>query len=443
VYAAATITAPRLASGIYAVDVETGATTRLTDAPEGVDTEAEWSPNGERVLVRRRVCTQCDGPGSKIVLAAADGSGETALPGTEQFLFGGSSWSPDGARFVYGADKLYVSGADGRDVQAIVDLPGSGYEPVAWAGDEIVFLRTAALPTTMYAAQPDGNELELLHVGQGAVAPDGVTVAELGDEQLVITSPGREDVVIARDRLDELGVAGPGGEVLKWSPDSALVAIAIGEKSGSGVAVADLAGNVDLVIDEELDGVVRWSPDSEHLAYSAEGALWAVDAAGGEPVRLASVVSPPGFDWSPDGERLAYYDGTDVRAVSAQGGTSDVLFSAGLERYAANGLRWSLDGRRIAVTTGSDIAIGDVDTAQAMHVSADVVDIRGMEWTEDSSALAIGGYVIEAGLGRPGVYLVDAESGALSTLTYSAGRRHELLSRLADGRLVFASLFTL
>ncbi len=433
--------------GSYTVDVATGATTRLTAPTQGFDSGVTWSQDSSLLFISRLGCIQCDGGGAKVVLAVADGSGEVPLPGTDQFEFASSQavWSPDGTRFAYGGDRLYVAGAGGTAARPIADLPASTYTPVGWSNaSTILFTRLPDAATAVYAAQPDGSGFELLHLGNGAVAPDGETVAELTEDGLVISAPGEPDVTVPRGRLEALGPAGWSDGQLSWSPDSSRVAIASGFKEGAGIIVADRDGKLTLVTGASRDGEIRWSPDGSRIAYWSESALWTAGPSGGAPERLISVATAPGFDWSPDGERLAFFAGTDVRAVSAHGGTSEFLFAAALQQYSSKSLRWSPDGRRIAVTTGRDIAIGEVEMAQVIQAAADVADVAGFDWTSDGAALAFGGYLVQSGTGHPGVYLVAADGGGqLTALTYSSGRRHEVLGRLADGRLVFASQFQL
>jgi Tol biopolymer transport system component len=428
--------------GTYALDVATGASTRLTAPTEGFDYDMTWSQDGAWLFISRVGCVQCDGGGAKVVLAAADGSGEAALPGTDRFEFASSqaAWSPDESRFAYGGDRLYVANADGTAARPIAELPASAYAVAGWADDStVLFTRVPDGAQAIYAAQPDGSGLELLHLGQGAVAPDGKAVAELTEDALVISAPGRDDVIIAREGLTALGIVGVAGGVLTWSPDSSRVAIAIGEKGGNGVAVADLEGNLSLAVDGPLEGFVRWSPDGDRLAYWSEGALWTADASGGAPVRLVNVAAAPGLDWSPDGERVAFFDGADVRSVSSQGGASELLFSPALDPYSSKLLRWSPDGEYVALSNGRELVVGAVDSGATTRVVQAVVN--GLDWADDLT-LAYGAQPLQAEF-APGIYTFDAITGQLTALTYSSGRRHELLGRLADGRLVFASQFTL
>jgi Tol biopolymer transport system component len=252
-----------LPSGVYVADVATGDVTRLTDAPEGIDSHAEWSPDGDALLVNRHVCTNCDGPGSKVVLARADGSGELALPGTEAFRYTDAAWAPDGARFAYGADVLYTANADGADVRTIVALPTSAYSSLAWTDDgaRLFFVRTPALEATLYAVQPDGGGLAALtntssHVL--AVAPDGRTTLELGTENaLSIAVLGGERVEL---RHEALALISSGPSQFAWSADSSRVAFSL--QGGEGALV--IAG---------IDGAVR-ALEAEGKSSSGRRRRW-------------------------------------------------------------------------------------------------------------------------------------------------------------------------
>lgn len=435
-------------SGIFVAEVATGEVTRLSDAPDGVDIRGEWSPDGQSVLVHRHVCTQCDGPGSKVALARADGSGEVALPGTESFQFTDSEWSPDGARFAYSADALYVASADGSDVEELLRLPGASYRALAWSDDggRLFFVHAPALPDTAYAVAPDGSGLEPLGAGVSSVAPDGGTVAGYDDHTLYIRSGEDEPVRVAGPELEQIGI-GPETfpQLLRWSPDGRWLLIGQGTKGGAGLAIASRQGELRVVVGSPWEGEPRWSPDGQRIAYWSAGALWGTGIAGGEPQRLASVETAPGIDWSPDGERLAVYDGTDVRAVATDGTSAapELLFPLALQQYSGNLLRWSPDGEHIAVTTGRDLAIGAIGSGSMVEVPVGAaVDLPGLEWTSDGTTLAFAlGY--GSAEHTPGVYVVDAEGGAPLQVVEAIGRAYDVLGVLDDGRIVFVSRFTL
>jgi eukaryotic-like serine/threonine-protein kinase len=87
------------------------------------------------------------------------------------------------------------------------------------------------------------------------------------------------------------------------SPDGRTVAFMAQSADGRRVlwvrpigadALQQLAGT------EDIAGVV-WSPDSRHLAFTAQGKLKKLDVAGGSPVLLADVGAVRGADWNRDG----------------------------------------------------------------------------------------------------------------------------------------------
>jgi len=438
-------------SGIFTVDVASGATTRITQAPaapEGVDTEADWSPAGDRLLVRRRVCTQCDGGGSKVVLAAADGSGETSLPGNEQFLLGGASWSPDGTRLAYGADKLYVANADGSGARPIVDLPGFNYEPLVWAaGEAIVFVAIAVFPPTAYAVAPDGSDLAVLGVGALSVAPDGETVLGQDGDGLYVRLGDREPVRLHGAALEEAGLTeNVTPQLVAWSPDSRWAFVAFHPKGGTALAIASRDGEVRVAAPAGWEGDVRWSPDGTRVAYWSDGAIWSVAPDSGEPQRLIDLPSVGGLDWSPDGRQIAFFDFGQIKAIAADGSAEpELLFQTNLSSAGPPiTLRWSPDGERIAISDGNQLFVGAVGADRAVRVAdATPYGLFGFDWTQDGSAIAYGTRDPSHPNQSPAVFVVDADGGAALLLARSSGRLFTVLGRLADGRIVFVSQFTL
>ncbi len=446
-YSHTTIAAGDVSGGIFVADLATGETTQVTNPDQGVDFGGNWSSDGARLLVLWHVCTQCDGPGSKAALAAADGSGEVPLPGTEEFLDGGSAWSPDGRQFVYAADKLYLADADGSNVRALVDMPGSGYSSVSWAGTErILFVRGAALPTTTYAVQPDGSDFDVLGVGV-AVAPDGETIADYGKDGLVIRAGEDEPVVVTLSSLEQIGfsVDRPPSFFL-WSPDSEWVAFTQGGPNGGTLlAVASRDGQVQLVRSGSWEGDLRWSPDSRRLAYWAGGAVWASPVAGGDAQRLADTSSVPSLDWSSDGEQLAYADTNRVMAVPADGaGQPRLLFDVPSGADFIQSLRWSPDGEGIAAISRDRLYVGEIEAGQATQIAVmGPAGFASVEWIEDGEVLAFGAAGSSEPPQTPGVYLIDASGGTPRLLVEPSGRQFEVVGRLDDGRILFTSNFVL
>lgn len=416
--------------GVYVIDVETSAARRLTGPTQGADRGIQWSPDGKRVLITRVVCTLCDSFGTKILLAAADGSGEVTLPGTDEFRHGAAAWSPDGARFVYTADALYVAEADGSNVRVLVDLPGSGYQPVAWSadGERIFMVRRSALPSTTYAVRPDGSDIELLGTGVSAVAPDGELVAVVTEEGLTIRGPQMEV---------SISIEGTVFTVV-FSPDGSQGAVSFQGEVGNQLAIVGVNGDLRRLDTHGSFRGLNWSPDGTQLAYSSQDGVWAMDLAE-EQLRL--VAPTPRccrvLDWSADGAEIAFFDDGAVRVVRTDGSGEERRLSAGdFDLFAPNELHWSPDGRHVAISGHKGLFVVAVETGETLHVAD--VEVRGFAWSPGGDRLVFGTSPnIDSALER-GLYLVDVDGSKLIKLMQSAGLLYKVLDWLEDGRIVFS-----
>ena len=74
-----------------------------------------------------------------------------------------------------------------------------------------------------------------------------------------------------------------------------------------------------------------WSPDSQFVAFAADGQLKKVSAGGASPLVLCDLPNPntnffAGGSWSPDGEDIVFSSGARLYEVSAGGGVPSPLF---------------------------------------------------------------------------------------------------------------------
>ena len=125
--------------GLFIVDVDGSNLRRLT-APQGMDRDPAWSPDGQFIAFSR------DNVGStrpsnccRIWIKAIDGSVNRKVPGT----LGGinPTWSPDGTRLAYERPNgVQVTDLNGTNSFTLTGA--GGFEP-AWSpdGDEIAYLR--------------------------------------------------------------------------------------------------------------------------------------------------------------------------------------------------------------------------------------------------------------------------------------------------------------
>jgi TolB protein len=115
------------------VTADGSTTTRLTDDPVD-DYNAEWSPDGSRLLfVRGRL--EGNLPPDEVYVMQADGSGETSVSPARLQAFS-PDWSPDGSRIVFvgqtgptAAWDLFSVGADGTGLTRLTRSAGQEFDP--------------------------------------------------------------------------------------------------------------------------------------------------------------------------------------------------------------------------------------------------------------------------------------------------------------------------
>src|SRR4029079_18185543 len=129
--------APSSDSDIFIADVAgllaKRATPRnLTNTPAALDDDADWSPDGRRIVYTSRAATvrgsnAVNDPSAEIYVINADGSGAPLRLTTNQEEERAPAWSPDGRRILYVARKggpdfeLCVMNADGTGQTQLTD----------------------------------------------------------------------------------------------------------------------------------------------------------------------------------------------------------------------------------------------------------------------------------------------------------------------------------
>lgn len=363
---------------IFRIPAIGGAATPLTDAVGDLaeDLDPSYSPDG------RWIAFMGDRPsGRALWLISAQG-------GTPRKLSGGgigyasraeAAWSPDGQHLAHmREDTLYVidlaSGAE-RSV-SVNSLPQPGMRRLQWIGGGAIAF------TSGYRAGP------LFRVDAG------------GGRAIALGTPRT-------------------ASAFAHSPDNSRLALIAADSTGKQqVWVQDLPEGPLVQLTNHMDVSpyrVRWFPDGGSVLYSADGKLWRVAAAGGQPTaipftgRVAFVRAPPaplhpislaapgsrqtargfsGLSLSPDGQRIAmialdslwvWEVGQQARSVRAAGRT-------------AQRLTWSADGREVAWTIGEygaeDLHAVNVTTGESRIITALAGGELQPVWSPDGETIA-------------------------------------------------------
>ena len=263
-----------------------------------------WSPDGGRIMMPLVVQDRL-----RTALIAPDGTRQVVLafPGESLFL-GPGDWSPDGR-------QLALQGFDPADASRagifITESDGSSIRRITTSNDG----RSTESPRF----SPDGRRIVFLAVDADA-APEGVGFA--GD----------------------LFMVGKDGSGLRQLNPPGTKAVATG-KTGQPV---------------------DWSPDGRRLVFAAiegplaggRGAVFTVDADGGEPVRISD--SGPwlvSVEWSPDGRWIAYGEvasGDESTWVAHPDGSAVRQLTGPGTSVQGCCATWAPDGTRLLFQRGNE-----------------------------------------------------------------------------------------
>ena len=287
------------------------------------DTGPKWSPDGSRLLFTRTTFSASFPPGSGLVTANPDGSGEQRVP-----VDGDKGWGPDGSRIVFTSgvscggprgecfeDDAFTANADGSGAVSLGRTPTVNEEQVDWSprGDLIAISGTRS--------SVDRSDIWTVHA-------DGS-----GNTRLLATGPASD------------------GDP-SWSPDGDRIAY-VSDRDGNPevyVMNADGTGQTRLTDNDQMDGGPAWSPDGTKIAFHrthCPGAgsrcvsnVLAMDADGANETMLTgnapdSSVSEASPDWQPiPGPRPADYKNRSRFCKAERAFWGDARFAA---KYGSHG----------------------------------------------------------------------------------------------------------
>jgi Tol biopolymer transport system component len=186
--------------GIWLMNADGSAQTRLTGRKGFGDFYPSWSPDGRRIVFSHcadptglGIFTQCD-----IDLMNADGSGNETLLSSGRWLNSHPQFSPNGKQVVFGSDRgglqgaIWVMGADGS-APARLTKPRLRASWPDWSpsGDRILFADNCCVAhSNIYTVRPDGSGLKRItsvkplsvNAAFPSYSPDGTRISLLFDK---------------------------------------------------------------------------------------------------------------------------------------------------------------------------------------------------------------------------------------------------------------------
>ena len=159
---------------IYVMDADGGNLQRLTENPDGDDDRhPSWSPDGKRIVFSARRDGHFEnkfGITYEIYVMDADGGNQQRLTENRKNDWY-PSWSPDGKRIAFAADRkgdlvnfeIYVMDADGGNQQRLTENRGDD-ESLSWSpdGKRIAFMSDRDGNFEIYVMDADGGNLQNL-----------------------------------------------------------------------------------------------------------------------------------------------------------------------------------------------------------------------------------------------------------------------------------------
>ena len=241
-----------------------------------------------------------------IFVMNSDTSGSRLLTADPNVQLRSCSWSPDGSRIAY-----FTTRRD--DVGMMNKYPIPQHSPlyvveVAGKGPK----RVLNYPVSSFGWSPDGRKLVVVSAYEDPAHSDSaIYVIDLQTgEQRRMTSFGKNCSAA-------------------WSPDGTHLALSLGDNLTSDVYITTLDAHGRRITDSQTIAITPvWSPNGKKIAYtvmpapgkeSSDAGVYIVDADGSQKKRVTGL-STYGVSWSPDGTKLLLQVIGAVYLVDAEGG---------------------------------------------------------------------------------------------------------------------------
>jgi TolB protein len=230
-----------------------------------------WSPDGQRVVF---YAERPDGKADLHVMNA-DGRERRALLSTPAASEGAPAFSPDGRRIAFDTDRdgnfeIYVMNADGSDPRRLTTSPARDLAP-AWSPDgaSIVFMsdRDARPEFDVYRMNADGTNVERLTSGAThwfpQYSPDGTTIAMHVWRDVHVMD-------VATRALTRLTTDPMNGMYPTWSPDGKRLAFMSWRTGPTEIYTMNADGTDQRLLVRMRSGSAldpRWSPTGDRIVF--------------------------------------------------------------------------------------------------------------------------------------------------------------------------------
>jgi TolB protein len=241
---------------------------------------------GNKGIAGTRIAFAATRTGRKeIYTANCDGSGIQQLT-HDNSISVGPTLSPDGHLLAYtgykaGYADIYLVNLSSGTRDRIIKYPGTNsgaaFSP---SGDRLACTLSKDGNPELYVCSLGGSAHRLTHTP--------------GIESSPTWSPNGGEIIYSYDdhggpQLYRISASGGSGEPIStgynyctepsWSPDGAKIAFNVRENGSFAVAIMDLRGGGAHIVTEGERPV--WGPDSRHIIYSQDGALYLMDVVSG------------------------------------------------------------------------------------------------------------------------------------------------------------------
>lgn len=317
-------------TGIFLLDVETGAKRRVTSPPEfSSDGEPHFSPDGKSIVFVRAASPVAQ----EIYLVSTGGGGEARQLTADKTQIRGIAWSADGKQIVFASLRAsnqlnlwQIAASGGEPVLIATGGKNPSHPAVAPDGKSIAYVE----------ATTDSNIWQIEFDGAKKQIPPRKFIASSQADHSPNFSPDGGRVVFASDRTGnyEIWTADAGGANARQLTDLKTSAAGTPRVSPDGVSVAfdaqtDGKGDIfiigaeggsprNLTANAAHDVLPAWSANGRFVYFcsdrNGERQIWKISADGGEAVQITRQGGFESFA-SPDGREIFYTKNRGVAGI--------------------------------------------------------------------------------------------------------------------------------